>query len=116
MLIPSMTRKVKLVNLKRVCTVLAISIFVGLFVVGLFSYGNSPEATTYEGWPIGWIIYGYIINGLLFAMGWISIAILAALVIAGALVMAGFILSVVISFAALLLIIALDRVLKPMRT
>ena len=106
MLIPYVLGKVKVLGMKKSLIVVAGLAFLGLIIVGVIDYHNSPHVIdTLEPPFVG---FDYLINGMIFAVTWVLIAAVALLVLAFIAVLIG-IIFIGIPF------LALDRALKPMK-
>lgn len=103
-LIPSIAKKTGGLSMKKIAILLAVFIFLGLFVVGVFNYHNDPRAIDTLG--LGFMLFDYFINGMIFAVTW---TLIAMTVLALALIVA----SIVISAIVGALIIAFDKMAKP---
>lgn len=90
--------------MKKIAIFLAVFVFLGLFVVGVFSYRNDPRVVDRLG--LGFMLFDYFVNGMIFAVTW---TLIAMTVLALALIVA----SIVISAIVGVLIMAFDKIAKP---
>lgn len=104
LLVPSISRKIRSLGMKKAGVLLAALAFFGLFVVGLFNYHNDPHRI--DTLELSFMLFDYFVNGIIFAITWTFVAMTV-------LVLALIVASIVISAIVGVLIMAFDKIAKP---